>query len=65
MVVRTKDGTARIENRVALMDFLRRELKEWGAESEAGGVKRVATDIEVITSVPFCLAGENDSNGVP
>jgi hypothetical protein len=32
---------------------------------EDEGVKKVAADIEVIASVPFCLSGDVDRNGVP
>jgi hypothetical protein len=65
MVVRTRNGEFGIRDRSVLLDFLRGELKECGVKSEDGGVKRITADIELIASVPFCLAGENDSNGVP
>jgi HK97 family phage prohead protease len=59
MVMRTKIGEYRMETKDVLLDFL------WGENnivgSEEGGVKRVDGDIELICSVPFCLAAEGDT----
>ncbi|MDR1949016.1 MAG: HK97 family phage prohead protease [Spirochaetaceae bacterium] len=64
MFVRTGNGTARIENRAALLDFLCGEL---GMRRSEGGIKTTGDglDVECIASVPFCLAGESDRNGIP
>jgi HK97 family phage prohead protease len=62
MIIRNKSGEYRIKDRTALLDFLR------GAEivsSEEGSVSScVDGDIEVIASVPFCLAAGEDSNAI-
>jgi HK97 family phage prohead protease len=54
MIVRNKNGPYRIDSGVGLLDFL-------GVKKEAAGPQAVAADVELIASVPFCLAaGEDD-----
>jgi HK97 family phage prohead protease len=63
MVLRTKRGDFGIPNKPVLLDFLRGEL---GMQKTEGGVKSVkdGLDVELIASVPFCLATQEgaDSN---
>jgi len=56
MVVITKSREYRTENVVSLRDF-------FGLKKEAAGIQNVTTDVELITSVPFQLTQENESNG--
>jgi HK97 family phage prohead protease len=61
MVVRNKNGPYRIDNGVGLLEFL-------GVKKEAAGVQKVAGDVELIASVPFCLSagdGGTDRTAVP
>jgi len=51
MIIRTKSGNYRADNSVVLLDFL-------GVKKEAAGIQKVAGDVELIASVPFCLALE-------
>jgi HK97 family phage prohead protease len=60
MLLRTKSGFFHTGDKPALLEFL-------GVKQEAGGTQKVAGDVELIASVPFCLAvgeGEN-GNAVP
>jgi hypothetical protein len=56
MYIRTRSGGRHIENRRALLEFLR------GASGKGGEVRE---DIELIAPVPFCLSAEGggDTNG--
>ena len=61
MIIRTKNGEIKTinnekltGNNFALLDFL-------GVKKDAVGVQKVSQDIELITSVPFCLSSENDN----
>jgi len=49
MIIRTKSGEFKTGNVSSLLDFL-------GVKNEAAGVLKVAQDVELIASVPFCLA---------
>jgi len=51
MIVRTKSGEYRAETSSALLDFL-------GLKKEAAGIQKVAGDVELIASVPFCLTAD-------
>jgi HK97 family phage prohead protease len=54
MVIRTKSGEYRADNSVVLLDFL-------GVKQGAAGPQRVAGDVELIASVPFRLAADNEA----
>jgi HK97 family phage prohead protease len=58
MVIRTKSGEYRVETKDVLLEFLRGELR---VRREEGGIKSVDGDIELICSVPFCLAAGDDT----
>jgi HK97 family phage prohead protease len=51
MIVRNKGGEYRIDTSPALLDFL-------GVKEGAAGRRKVAGDMELIASVPFCLTAE-------
>lgn len=51
MIVRTKSGDFKAVNVSTLLDFL-------GLKKEAAGIHKVASDIEMIASVPFCLTAD-------
>jgi HK97 family phage prohead protease len=53
MIIRTKSGEYRAENKAALLDFL-------GVKEGAAGPQKAAGDVELIASIPFCLAAGND-----
>ena len=54
MIIRMKSGNYRADNTNVLLDYL-------GIKKEAAGVQKISQDIELITSVPFCLSSENDN----
>jgi HK97 family phage prohead protease len=54
MVIRTKGGEFRTGNKAALLDFL-------GVKQGAAGPQKVAGDVELIASVPFRLAADNEA----
>ena len=59
MIIRTKNGEIRMGNVSALLDFL-------GVKKEAAGVQKVTADVELIASVPFCLAADVEAGqGLP
>jgi HK97 family phage prohead protease len=59
MIVRNKGGEYRLDNFPVLLDYL-------GVKKEAAGPQRVAGDVELIASVPFCLtAGSEAAEGLP
>jgi hypothetical protein len=62
MIIRNKNGEHAVDSGSMLLDFLRGELGMSGAELGRRGIR---SDIELICSVPFCLDGGADSNGVP
>jgi hypothetical protein len=51
MILRTKSGECRAVNSNMLLDFL-------GVKKEAAGTQKVAGDVELIASVPFCLSAD-------
>src|SRR5215510_14815382 len=51
MVIRTKSGNYRACNASVLLDFL-------GVKKDAAGLQKVAGDVELIASVPFCLTAD-------
>jgi len=51
MILRTKGGEFRIGDSSLLLDFL-------GVGKEVAGVRKVAGDVELIASVPFCLTAD-------
>jgi HK97 family phage prohead protease len=55
MIIRTKIGEYRAENSGVLLDFL-------GVKKEAAGPQKVTGDVELIASVPFCLAAGNEAD---
>ena len=58
MIIRTKNGF-QTGNVSVLLDFL-------GVKKEAQGIQRVAAEVELIASVPFCLkADEESGQGFP
>jgi HK97 family phage prohead protease len=57
MVIRTKGGEFRAENKAVLLDFL-------GVKQGAEGPQRVAGDVELIASVPFRLAESESAEGI-
>ena len=54
MVIRTKSGEFQVGNASTLLDFL-------GAKKAAAGVQKVAADVELIASVPFCLTADDET----
>ena len=59
MIVRTKSGAYRAEDRAVLLDFL-------GVKKEAAGPQAVSSDVELIASVPFRLTAESEiADGLP
>jgi HK97 family phage prohead protease len=54
MIVRIKGGEYRLDDSVALLDFL-------GVKKEAVGLRKVAGDVELIASVPFRLTADGDA----
>src|SRR5215510_9527478 len=52
MIIRTKSGELLTGNASVLLDFL-------GVKKEAAGVQKVAGDVELIASVPFCLTADS------
>jgi HK97 family phage prohead protease len=59
MIVRTKGGEYRAETKDILLEFL-------GVKKEAAGPQKIAGDVELIASVPFCLtAGSEAAEGLP
>jgi HK97 family phage prohead protease len=54
MILRTGDGDCRTGNISTLLDFL-------GAKKEVAGPQVVKADVELIASVPFCLAAESEA----
>jgi HK97 family phage prohead protease len=54
MLVRSKNGTCRIDSGIGLLDFL-------GVKKEATGLQKVAGNVELIAPVPFCLAAGEDN----
>ena len=54
MIVRTKSGNFLVDNGFALLEFL-------GVKKNAVGVVKVAHDVELIASVPFCLSADNEN----
>jgi len=51
MIIRTKSGDYRATNANVLFDFL-------GVRKETAGPQKVSADVELIASVPFCLAAD-------
>jgi HK97 family phage prohead protease len=51
MIVRTKSGNYHAGNTSVLLDFL-------GVQKEAAGIQKVTGGVELIASVPFCLAAD-------
>ena len=59
MIIRTKSGNFKANTSSALLEFL-------GVKKEVEGIQKIASDIELITSVPFCLtAGVEAGQGLP
>nr|AGS53324.1 hypothetical protein [uncultured bacterium contig00013] len=59
MIIRTKSGEYRAGNASVLLDFL-------GVKKETPGPQKVAGDVELIASVPFCLAADVEAGqGLP
>jgi len=59
MIIRTKSGEFRAGDTSVLLDFL-------GVKKEAAGVQKTTGDVELIESVPFCLAaGVDAGQGFP
>jgi HK97 family phage prohead protease len=59
MIVRTKSGAYRAEDRAVLLDFL-------SVKKEAAGPQAVSPDVELIASVPFRLTAESEiADGLP
>jgi HK97 family phage prohead protease len=54
MLMRPKGGEFRVENTVALLEFL-------GVKGEAGGRQKVAGDVVLIASVPFAGAADGEA----
>jgi len=55
MIIRTKSGEYKAGNASVLLDFL-------GVRKEAAGIQKVSENVELIASVPFCLAIEAEEN---
>ena len=59
MILRTKSGEFQTANASLLLDFL-------GVKKEAAGTQKVTGDVELIASVPFCLAADIEAGeGMP
>jgi HK97 family phage prohead protease len=59
VLIRTKSGEFKAETKDVLLDFL-------GVKREAAGPQVVNADVELIASVPFCLAAESETaEGLP
>ena len=59
MLIRMKSGEIQTGNISVLLDFL-------GVKKEAAGVQKISGDVELIASVPFCLAaGVDAGQGFP
>ena len=56
MIIRTKGGDFKAGNASLLLEYL-------GVKQEAAGVQKISQEVELITSVPFQLTAENESNG--
>jgi HK97 family phage prohead protease len=54
MLVRNKRGEFAVRDTTVLLDFL-------GVKQEAAGPQAVKADVELIASVPFCLAADNEA----
>jgi HK97 family phage prohead protease len=54
MLVRNKAGEFTVRDKTVLLDFL-------GVKNEAAGPQKVAGDVELIASVPFRLAADNEA----
>jgi HK97 family phage prohead protease len=54
MLIRNGRGEFAVRDKSVLFDFL-------GVKKEAAGSQRVAGDVELIASVPFCLAGDGET----
>jgi uncharacterized protein len=51
MIIRTKSGEIQTGNTSVLLNFL-------GVKKETAGIQKVAGDVELIASVPFCLTAD-------
>ena len=59
MIIRTKCGEYRVGNISVLLDFL-------GVKSNVAGIQKITGDVELITSVPFCLSADLEAGqGMP
>ena len=59
MILRNKSGNFQAASACLLLDFL-------GVKKEAAGTQKVAGDVELIASVPFCLAADIEAGeGMP
>jgi len=59
MIIRTKSGEFKAGNGLELLYFL-------GVRKEAAGLQKVTGDVELIASVPFCLAADMEAgHGLP
>jgi HK97 family phage prohead protease len=54
MILRNKSGEYRIDTTPVLFDFL-------GVKKETAGQQKVAGDVELIASVPFCLTADGEA----
>jgi hypothetical protein len=54
MLIRNKQGEFTVRDTSVLLDFL-------GVKQEAAGPQKVAGDVELIASVPFRLAADNET----
>jgi HK97 family phage prohead protease len=54
MIIRTKSGEFRTGNKAVLLDFL-------GVKEEVAGPQKVTRDVELIASVPFALAADEET----
>jgi HK97 family phage prohead protease len=54
MIIRTKGVEFKVNTKDVLLVF-------FGVKDEAAGPQRVAGDVELIASVPFCLTAENET----
>jgi HK97 family phage prohead protease len=59
VLIRTKSGEYKVEDKTVLLDFL-------GVKKEAAGPQAVTADVELIASVPFALSsgGEETGDGI-
>ena len=59
MIVRIKSGDYRAGDSLSLLDYL-------GVRKEAAGIQKITGDVELIASVPFCLAADVETGqGLP